>query len=106
MSVLNGPYGSAPIIVTQTSYDPLNRPICTAERNNAAVFASLPAACSQSINGGAGPDHITQLTYDLAGQTLMETACRGKLLINWCSSTGTIGHCPRECPTCPLGDAQ
>jgi RHS repeat-associated protein len=73
VSVLNGPYGSAPLIVTQTSYDALNHPICTAERNNAAVFGSLPAACSQSTNGSAGPDDVTQLTYDLAGQKLIET---------------------------------
>jgi YD repeat-containing protein len=28
---------------------------------------------AQSTNGSAGPDHITQLTYDLAGQKLIET---------------------------------
>jgi YD repeat-containing protein len=74
VSVLNGPIGSAALTITQVSYDPLNRPICTAERNNAAVFGSLPAsACTQSTNGPAGPDHITQLAYDLAGQKLTET---------------------------------
>ena len=74
VSVLNGPLGSAALTVTQMIYDPLNRPTCTAERNNAAVFGSLPASpCTQSTNGPAGPDHITQLAYDLAGQKLVET---------------------------------
>ncbi len=73
VSVLNGPSGSTPLTVTQMSYDPLNRVICTAERENAAVFASLPGACYQSAGSGVGPDHITQFTYDLAGQKLIET---------------------------------
>ncbi len=71
--MLNGPSGSTPLTVTQMSYDPLNRVICTAERENAAVFSSLPEACYQSAGSGVGPDHITRLTYDLAGQKLVET---------------------------------
>jgi RHS repeat-associated protein len=73
VSVLNGPSGSAALAVTQMSYDPLNRPVCTAERENAATFNALPGACTQSAGGSTGPDHITQLTYDLAGQKLVET---------------------------------
>jgi RHS repeat-associated protein len=74
VSALNGPLGSAALTVSQTSYDALNRPICTAVRENAAVFTALPtSACAQSLNGPYGPDQITQLTYDLAGQKLVET---------------------------------
>jgi YD repeat-containing protein len=73
VSVLNGPSGSSPLTVTQMSYDPLNRVICTAERENAAVFTSLPGACFQSAGSGVGPDHISKLTHDLAGQKLVET---------------------------------
>ncbi|MGH7022554.1 MAG: hypothetical protein ACREEB_03070 [Caulobacteraceae bacterium] len=72
--MLNGTVGSSPLTVVETSYDPLNRPICTAERNNAAVFATLPTnACTQGLGSAAGPDHITQFAYDLAGQKLSET---------------------------------
>jgi RHS repeat-associated protein len=74
VQALNGTVGQAPLVVVQTSYDPLNRPICTAERNNAAVFSTLPtSACVQSAGGAAGPDHISEFTYDLAGQKLTET---------------------------------
>ena len=71
--MLNGPLGSAALMVTQTSYDALNRPQCTAVRENAAVFASLPpSACTQSTAGPYGPDHVVQFAYDLAGQKLTE----------------------------------
>lgn len=74
VQVLNGTVGQAPLTVVQTSYDPLNRVICTAERNNTAVFSSPPtSACAQSAGGSAGPDHISRLAYDLAGQKLTET---------------------------------
>ncbi|HEY1561944.1 MAG TPA: RHS repeat-associated core domain-containing protein, partial [Caulobacteraceae bacterium] len=86
VQALNGTVGQAALIVVQTSYDPLNRPICAAERNNAAVFSSLPtSACVQSAGGAAGPDHISQLAGacpragqrpepgNLAGQKLTET---------------------------------
>ena len=73
MSVLNGPAGSAALAVSQMSYNALNRPVCTAVRENAAVFTALPvSACMQSTLGSYGPDHIAQLTYDLAGQKLTE----------------------------------
>ncbi|MGH7022819.1 MAG: RHS repeat-associated core domain-containing protein, partial [Caulobacteraceae bacterium] len=74
VQVLNGTVGSSPLTVVQTSYDPLNRPLCAAERNNAAVFTSLPTnACAQGTGASAGPDHISQFAYDLAGQKLTET---------------------------------
>ena len=66
--------GTSPLIVVQKNYDPLNRVICTAERDNAAGFNSLPNnACTQSAGGPAGPDHISLVAYDLAGQKLTET---------------------------------
>ncbi|HEY1561943.1 MAG TPA: RHS repeat-associated core domain-containing protein [Caulobacteraceae bacterium] len=74
VQALNGTVGQAPLTVVQMSYDPLNRPICLAERNNAVVFGSLPtSACVQSAGGTAGSDHISQAVYDLAGQKLTET---------------------------------
>ena len=69
--MLNGPFGSSPIVITQMSYDALNRVLCTAERENAAAFGSLPVACTQS--SGPISDHITQIAYDLAGQKHTET---------------------------------
>ena len=72
--MFDGPLGSARLTLSQTSYDALNRPVCTAQRQNAAGFASPPAsACAQSAGGGYGPDQIVRFTYDLAGQKLVET---------------------------------
>jgi hypothetical protein len=73
VSVLNGTQGSAALSVTQMNYDGLNRVICTAARENAAAFTSLPDACTQSAGGAYGPDPITKIAYDLAGQELTET---------------------------------
>ncbi|MBA3811446.1 MAG: hypothetical protein H0X27_07360, partial [Caulobacteraceae bacterium] len=58
--------------LTQLNYDADDRPLCTAARNNAAVFGSLPAACVQSAPGPDGPDHIGKLVYDAAGQKTQE----------------------------------
>src|ERR1700761_3329782 len=56
---LNGPGGSARLTLTQTSYDALNHPICTAVRENSATFASPPiSACLQSAGSAYGPDHL------------------------------------------------
>ena len=43
VSVLNGPFGSAALTVTQMSYDALNRVICTAVRENSSAFGRSPA---------------------------------------------------------------
>ena len=75
VSVYNGTTNSVSnpaLILTQTSYDPLNRPICTARRLTPSTFASLPGACGQSPGGANGYDLISQLGYDLAGQKLTE----------------------------------
>jgi RHS repeat-associated protein len=54
--------------VTQYSYDGWLHPICTAVRQNTAVFGSLPDACTQSTSGSYGYDQITQNNYDAAGR--------------------------------------
>jgi RHS repeat-associated protein len=61
--------------ITQISYDAMNRPVCTAVRENQAVFGSLPDPCALSVEpvtGSFGPDRITEMVYDLAGQKLQE----------------------------------
>ena len=81
VSLLNGTFGSAALSVTQMNYDGLNRVICTAARENAAVFNALPDACTQSAGGQYGPDPITMIAYDLAGQELTETRDVGTSLM-------------------------
>jgi RHS repeat-associated protein len=56
--------------VTETSYDELQRPLCTAVRMNAAAWVVATDACTLQATGGAGPDRITKTTYDRAGQVL------------------------------------
>jgi RHS repeat-associated protein len=61
--------GGATYALTQTSYDGLGRPECTAQRMNSAAFGSLPAsACSLGTQGSYGPDRIAKTVYDAAGQ--------------------------------------
>jgi YD repeat-containing protein len=61
--------GGTNYALTQTSYDALGRVDCSAVRMNIAVYGSLPAsACSLSTQGSDGPDRISQLVYDPAGQ--------------------------------------
>jgi RHS repeat-associated protein len=68
--------GGTTYALTQTSYDALGRPECTAQRMNSAAFASLPSsACSLGTQGGFGPDRIAKTIYDAAGQaTQVKTA--------------------------------
>ena len=77
-------YGTSggPQSLTQMSYDLAGRLDCTAVRMNPALlvapFSSLPAsACTLGTQGSGandfGPDRITKLTYDAAGQ-LIKTA--------------------------------
>jgi RHS repeat-associated protein len=59
----------AALSVTQYSYDAAGRPECTAARMNPAVFGALPAsACTAGTAGSDGPDRITRIVYDAAGQ--------------------------------------
>jgi RHS repeat-associated protein len=59
--------------VTQMSYDAAGRVLCTAQRLNPVSFPSLPMdACSPAPSGAYGPDRITKLIYDPAGEILQE----------------------------------
>jgi RHS repeat-associated protein len=67
--------GSNIYALSQTSYDALGRPECSAQRMNPSEFASLPSsACTLDTEGAFGPDRIVKNTYDAAGQvTLVQT---------------------------------
>ncbi|HQV02221.1 RHS repeat-associated core domain-containing protein [Novosphingobium sp.] len=55
----------ATVSVTQFSYDPAGRSLCTAQRMNAASFGALPAdACSLGTAGANGADRISKNSYD------------------------------------------
>ena len=76
--MLNGPVGQAPLTARPDhATTTWTRPICTAEREGNLrrglwLSAGSTPACSRRQDG-AGPDHISQLSYDLAGQKLTET---------------------------------
>jgi RHS repeat-associated protein len=72
--------GANPTLV-QYSYDGVGRRECTAVRMNPAAYASLPAsACSVGTTGPNGPDRITRLVYDVAGQMVTEQRAYGTSL--------------------------
>jgi len=58
------------VSVTQTSYDYLNHPVCSAVRMNTATFTALPSdPCALAATSATyGPDRITKNQYDAAGQ--------------------------------------
>ena len=58
--------------MAQYSYDAAGRRLCTAQRMNPAVFSTVPDACTLSTQGANGPDRITHLVYDPAGQVLQQ----------------------------------
>jgi RHS repeat-associated protein len=62
--------GGVAIAVTQYSYDNFGRPQCTAVRMDPAQWGSQTDACTPQTTGPNGPDRITKLTYDAAGQRL------------------------------------
>lgn len=70
-------YGSdgAAVSLTQYGYTVDNLVECAAVRMNPAAYGSLPAACSLSTQGAAGPDRITKTIYDILGRTsVVQTA--------------------------------
>ncbi|MEQ8750289.1 MAG: hypothetical protein RIC52_10975, partial [Amphiplicatus sp.] len=70
--------GAAKLAVTQTSYDALSRKECVTVRMNPAAFGALPSsACSLGTAGAYGPDRITKIFYDLAGQVTKTTLALG-----------------------------
>jgi RHS repeat-associated protein len=65
----------SPANVVQTSYDALNRPVCTAVRMNPQTYNALPAdACQASRPGVYGPDRISRVSYDAAGRVVASEA--------------------------------
>jgi RHS repeat-associated protein len=61
--------GGATQALTQFSYDAASRLECTALRMNPTAFALLPAsACALGAAGNFGPDRITRVIYNAAGQ--------------------------------------
>ena len=63
------------VSITQNNFDDNGRPLCTAVRMNSALFTSSSAynnvdACSLGRAGADGPDRITKIIYDAAGQVL------------------------------------
>ncbi|HYI40563.1 MAG TPA: RHS repeat-associated core domain-containing protein [Allosphingosinicella sp.] len=64
--------------LTQTGYDALGRPECTAQRMNpAALTSTLPAACSLGAPGGDGPDRIAKSLYDSADRVIQVKTALG-----------------------------
>ncbi len=70
-----------PDSLTHVSYDALDRPLCTAQRLNRAVFATVTSdACVLGTAGSFGPDRIVKTIYDAAGQVLQEYRAFGTAL--------------------------
>ncbi len=70
-----------PDSLTHVSYDALDRPLCTAQRLNRAVFATVTSdACVLGTQGSFGPDRIAKTIYDAAGQVLQEYRAFGTAL--------------------------
>lgn len=64
--------------LTQYSYDAIGRLQCTAVRMNPAAYGALPGdACTLGVQGAQGPDRITKLVYDAAGQLLQVRKAAG-----------------------------
>jgi RHS repeat-associated protein len=70
--------GSTAYALTQTSYDALGRPECTAQRMNPAAYGALPSsACTLGTAGSYGPDRIAKTFRDAAGQVTKTTTALG-----------------------------
>ena len=70
--------GGTAYALTQTSYDAIGRPDCTASRMNPAIYGSLPAsACTLGTAGSFGPDRISMAIYDAAGQVTQNQVAIG-----------------------------
>lgn len=67
--------------LAQYSYDSVGRLECTAIRMNPAAYGSPPSsACALGAQGSQGPDRITRLGHDFAGQVVNETRAYGTSL--------------------------
>ena len=89
-----GSIGSTAQSVTQYSYDPGQRPDCTAVRQDSSVFGSLPSsACTQSTS--AHTDLISETHYDSVNRvTSVDTGVGSAIsitsLTNHYDSTGRL----------------
>jgi RHS repeat-associated protein len=63
--------GGTIVAVTDTRYDTQGRVQCIAERMDPAQWAGQTDACLPQTTGSAGPDRVTKLTIDGAGQTTL-----------------------------------
>ena len=69
--------GSTIMAVTRYGYDAAGRLQCTAVRMDPAVWSSQTDACVPQTTGPNGPDRVTRLTYDAAGQIIKTTLAVG-----------------------------
>ena len=74
--------GGTTYALTQTKYDPLGRPVCTAVRMSPNYFGSPPSdACAlgteQTSPVDYGPDRITSTAYDPIGRVSSVTSAYG-----------------------------
>jgi RHS repeat-associated protein len=63
--------------VSQVSYDNLGRVDCTVQRMDSVQWASQTDACTPQTTGAGGPDRVTKLVYDAAGQVTMTKVAIG-----------------------------
>jgi RHS repeat-associated protein len=56
--------------VTQFNYDPVGRLQCTAVRMDPAQWAAQTDACVPQLTGPDGPDRVTKLFYNAAGELI------------------------------------
>lgn len=63
--------------LTQYSYDSQGRLLCTAIRMDSAQWSGQTDACTPQLSGPNGPDRITRLEYDAAGQQTKEVRAFG-----------------------------
>lgn len=69
--------------LVQYSYDANGRLECTAQRMNPAAFGTPPAStCSLGTTGSYGPDRISRLVYDVAGEVTKVQAAYGVTTAN------------------------
>jgi RHS repeat-associated protein len=71
VSVLNGPSGSTPLTVTQTSYDPMDLVICTGDRQNNATVAGVTHTYDKF--GNLTSDGTWTFAYDTENRLLTES---------------------------------
>lgn len=60
--------GGTTYAVRHTSYDAMGRIDCSVQRMNPAQWTSQSDACTPQTSGPSGPDRVSKLFYDAAGQ--------------------------------------